>query len=515
MDKKQLKEKIFSVLEEIPVAGIGTSGRDHIRIRMMHYAFDEDWNFYLASMKGDPKIIQLTTNPSLSMIVYQSKEDMNASKEVEISGKASILKEERERRKALKALAKRSPIVAYLIKAGKDSVLDCIKVLPQTIKLRIFGDIVQGIPPTVIEFPEHGEAEKDVNRLVRKIKIWAKELRAPFFTASVVSIFLGTAIAWAKSDIFHLKYFLLTLAAGLLFHAGTNILNDYFDHKSGTDEVNKEFIRPFSGGSRMIQLGLLTPLEVLAGGLLFFLLGGLVGLYLVFERGIIILLLGIVGFFSGFFYSWPPLNWGSRGIGELLVGLNYGVLMTLGAFYVQTQKIVIEPIFASLPVALLISAVLYINEFPDYQADKNVGKKTLVVRLGRKKASFGFIVLITLNYLSLLIGIVLSILPPAALVAFASLPFFLKAIKIAQKEYKNPFDLAPANAFTVMGHLITGLLLILSYAWLGFGPQRLPYSIVLTALCGCFALYYYRYIESQRRTFLGLKASLLLNKSSS
>lgn len=508
MEQKHTKKEIISILNDLKVAGIATSGGDHIRIRMMHYALDKEFNVYLASMKGDPKIIQLTTNPSISLLAHESQEDINKSKEVEITGKALVLKEEKERDKALSSIAERSPVVAYLRNTGNESTLECIKVIPQTIKLRIFEEIVQGLPPTVIEFPENKEAVKDIDLIARKAKSWIKELRAPFFTASAVSIILGTAIAWVKTEIFHLGYFLLTLLAGLLLHAGTNVLNDYFDHKSGNDEMNREFVRPFSGGSRMIQLGLLTPLEVLAGGFLFFFLGGSIGIYLVLERGMFILLLGLIGFISGLFYSWPSLNWGSRGIGELLVGINYGVLMTLGAFYVQTQKIALEPIIASLPIAFLITAVLYINEFPDYQADKSVGKKTLVVRLGRKKAAVGFIVLIVITYISLSAGVILSILPLAALIGLASFPFFLKAIKLSQTFHEKSFDLAPANAFTVMGHLMTGLLLILSYVWLGFGSQNIEYSIILTLACGLFAVYYYRHIERQRRIFLGLKEAL-------
>lgn len=509
MEQKHTKKEILSILNRLKVAGIATSGGDHIRIRMMHYALDDEFNIYLASMKGDPKIIQLTTNPSISLLAHESQEDINKSKEVEIIGKALILKKEKERNKALDAIAERSPVVSYLRNTGNESMLECIKVRPQTIKLRIFEEIVQGLPPTVIEFPENREAVKDIDLIARKAKSWIKELRAPFFTASAVSIFLGTAIAWVKTDIFHLGYFLLTLLAGLLLHAGTNVLNDYFDHKSGNDEINREFIRPFSGGSRMIQLGLLTPLEVLTGGFLLFFLGGSIGVYLVLERGMFILLLGLIGFVSGMFYSWPSLNWGSRGIGELLVGINYGVLMTLGAFYVQTQKIALEPVIASLPIAILITAVLYINEFPDYQADKSVGKKTLVVRLGRKKAAFGFIVLIFITYLSLGVGIILSILPLATLIALASFPFFLRAIKLSQTFHEKSFDLAPANAFTVMGHLITGLLLILSYVWLGFGSQQIEYSIALTLVCVLIAVYYYRHIETQRKIFFALKESLL------
>lgn len=509
MEQKHSKEEMLALLKDLEVAGIATSGGDHIRLRMMHYAFDQDFNIYLASMKGDPKVFQITTNSSLTLLAHQDPGDINTSKEVEVIGKAEILRDKTSREEALAMIAKRSPVVAYLRDSGNESLLECIRVVPQTVKFRVFEEIVQGMPPTVIDFPENRQTVRDIDLFKRKVKSWIKELRAPFFTASAVSVLLGTVLAWAHTGSFLLGYFLLTLAAGLGLHAGTNVLNDYFDHRSGNDELNREFIRPFSGGSRMIQLGLLTPLEVLTAGFLFFLLGGSIGLYLALERGLFILILGAIGVFSGMFYSWPRLNWASRGFGEFLVGLNYGVLMTLGAYYVQAQIVALEPVVASIPLAFLITAVLYINEFPDYEADLRVDKKTLVVRLGRKRAVFGFVALIAISYLSILVGVVLDILPFGTLAGLGSLPFLLRAVTLSRAHYASSSDLAPANAFTVMGHLLTGLLIMLSYIWLRFGTQRIEISVLLTLACGFFALYYYRHIEAQRRAFMGLRESML------
>ncbi len=235
MEEKHSKKEILAVLKNLKVASIATSGGDHIRIRMMHYAHDDEFNVYLSSMKGDPKITQLTLNPTVSLLAHESKENLNKSKEVEVIGKASLIKVEQEKNKALKAIAERSPVVAHLLNTGNESMLECIKVIPQTIKLRIFEEIIQGLPPYVLEFPENREKVTDVNLIARKIKSWSKELRAPFFTASAISILLGTAVAWAKTGIFHLGYFFLALLGGLFLHAGTNIINDYFDHKSSND----------------------------------------------------------------------------------------------------------------------------------------------------------------------------------------------------------------------------------------------------------------------------------------
>lgn len=296
-----------------------------------------------------------------------------------------------------------------------------------------------------------------------KLKIWLAEVRAPFLTATIVPIFLGTSIAWYHTGKIDWLFFFLTLLAGIFLHMGCNVVNDYYDHISTNDDINCEFVRPFSGGSRMIQLGLLTPLEVLTGGLLFFAIGSGIGIYLAIEKGWEILGLGLIGVVSSFFYTAPPLYFASRGIGEFLVGLNFGTLMTLGAYFVQTQRFSIEAILASIPISLLIAGVLYINEFPDYNADKMVGKKTLVVRMGREKAVIPYIFIMLLGYFVVLTSSILGKLPLSSLISFATIPLGVKAVQFARKYHANPTRLVPANAMTIQSHLFTGLLLAFAF----------------------------------------------------
>jgi 1,4-dihydroxy-2-naphthoate octaprenyltransferase len=306
----------------------------------------------------------------------------------------------------------------------------------------------------------------------------------------------------------HWGYFALTLIAAVLLHIGANVVNDYFDHVSGNDEANTEFVRPFSGGSRVIQSGLLSPLEVLTGGLLSFVLAGLIGLYLTWVRGPVVLALGVFGFVSGMFYTGRPFNWASRGMGELLIGLNFGVLMTLGAYFVQTQQLSWIPVLASLPVAFLITAVLWINEFPDYAADRAVGKRTLVVRLGRSRASVVYGALMVSAHLVILAGVIAERLPQATLLAFITLPLSLRAIAHTRRHYDESFDLVPANALTVTSHLATGLLLTLAYTWEGFGQQVTAYVVILGLVFSASVAYMYLYIERQKNIFLGLKQAM-------
>lgn len=301
------------------------------------------------------------------------------------------------------------------------------------------------------------------------MKLWLLETRAPFLSASVVPILLGSAIAWwhmqaSGVGMFHWGYFLLTLVAGICIHTGTNVVNDYFDHKSRCDDINVEYVSPFTGGSRLIQMGLLTPRAVLIEGLIFFAIGSAIGLYLVWARGLTILVLGIIGVFCGFFYTAPPFKLASRGIGELAIGVNFGMLMTLGAYWVQTQSFAWPPALAAIPVSILIATLVYINQFQDCAADKAAGKTHLVVRLGKERAAKGYVVLMVSVNLAVVIGVILGVvpgvgLPLLALLGLLTLPLALRAVRTALAHYADSIELAPANAATIKTHLLTGLLL--------------------------------------------------------
>lgn len=333
-----------------------------------------------------------------------------------------------------------------------------------------------------------------------KLQSWITELRMPFLTATVVSIILGTSVAWVRNSVFNLGYFLLALVGGIFLHVGTNVANDYFDHKSKNDEINKEFIRPFSGGSRTIQMGLLTPREVLLGALVFFFLGTLVGLYLTLTRGAPVLFLGLIGVTSGFFYTAPPLQWANRGVGETLVGLNFGGLMTLGAYYVQTTTFMVEPLLASIPTSLLIAAVLYINEFQDYQADRAVGKKTLVVRLGRDKAVTGYAFIVLAAYAAIFISAVMGITPQYTLIALVSLPLAIEAVQHARKFHSDSLKLVPSNALTIVCHSSVGILTSLSYLLHRFESMGMDLFLIniIIGLCISLTAFFYLKVKLQK-----------------
>jgi 1,4-dihydroxy-2-naphthoate octaprenyltransferase len=301
--------------------------------------------------------------------------------------------------------------------------------------------------------------------------LWVIKVRAPFFTAAAMPVLLGTALAWAREGQFTWWTFLLALVGAVCLQAGTNMTNDYFDHRWGSDEINTEFANPFTGGSRLIQMGLVEPKEMLWQGLGFFLVGSLIGLFLAFTRSWAVLWLGVTGVFCGIFYTAPPFRLARTGFGELVVGLCFGPFPALGAYVVQTGTLSWEPIIASLPVMLLIALVLWINEFQDAPADAAVGKTHLVVRLGRRRSALIFGILLALVYVSLAAGVLLDGVTPFALAGLLTVPLAAKAYRVARVHYDHPQKLTPANALTIRTHLLTGVLVSLGYAVQGVLTQ--------------------------------------------
>jgi 1,4-dihydroxy-2-naphthoate octaprenyltransferase len=293
------------------------------------------------------------------------------------------------------------------------------------------------------------------------VKKWIKGIRAPFFTASAIPVLVGTALAWNMTGKFSLYKFILVLVGVPLFNAGTNLANDYYDHKTGNDDINTS-LTPFSGGSRVIQNGVIPAKHMLIGSFLFFGLGSVMGLYLnAITPGNLVLYLGIFGLLSGFLYTATPVLIGYRGVGELVVGLNLGTLTIIGSYFVQAHSVSWPVFWMSLPIGFLVVAILYINQFPDYEADKAVDKKHLVVRLGKRRAVYGYYLLIAATYLVIAGSVLFRMVTPFALVSFLTLPLAVGAVRTLKSNYDKIAELIPAQAKTIQTHLFTGLLLTL------------------------------------------------------
>ena len=296
-----------------------------------------------------------------------------------------------------------------------------------------------------------------------RLKTMLKVTRAPFFISLVCSVLVGTALAWHEGS-FHWGYLLLTLVGIVCINAGLNMSNDYFDHLSGNDEINQE-LTPFSGGSRTIQEGILSAKQVLVWSLLFFLVGIVIGLYLTLTRGWLVLWLGLVGVFIAFFTSAPPfrLNYLGHGLGELSTFIGSGPLIVVGSYYVQVQRVTWEALWASIPVGLLGAALIWINGFPDYEADKAVGKNTLVVLLGRQRAVWGYVALLVATYVVVVVGASLGFFPYTLLLVLLTVPLAYKSVRGVVQFHSNTPKLIPTSAATIQLYLANALLLCVSY----------------------------------------------------
>jgi 1,4-dihydroxy-2-naphthoate octaprenyltransferase len=335
--------------------------------------------------------------------------------------------------------------------------------------VRGFCDIV-GADAEVTKRSDDYHITWQVRATTPKPSRWAlfvNATRLPFLTAAVVPVFVGAGVAW-KDGFLSAPLFLLTFFGAAFFHIGANVINDYFDHISGVDEANLS-PTPFSGGSRLIQRGLLEPKSVRNLALLFYALGALIGFVLMFLSSWHVILFGIAGFVLGWIYTAPPFRLVHRGVGEIAIGVAFGPVIVMGTYWVQAMRWSNEALLASIPVGLLIAAVLYINEFPDRGWDDRAGKRTLVARLPIQVAIVGYGLLVGAAYLTILVGVILRVLPIPALLALLTIPAAWKALQVLRRFHSHPYRLIPANAGTIFTHLQTGMLLFFGYVIAGFG----------------------------------------------
>jgi len=291
------------------------------------------------------------------------------------------------------------------------------------------------------------------------MKKWLIAIRAPFFTAAIAPAILGVAVAFYEGYAINWWRAVVALVGLVAVHGGTNLANDYFDHRSRNDWVNLT-PTPFSGGSRVIQQGVISPRAILIYSLSCFAVGIVCGLYLWrVTPGNVVLWLGLFGVASGFLYTAVPVAIGYRGVGEFFVGLNFGPVSVLGAHYVQAGQLSPAALMASVPLGLLIAAVLYINEFPDYEADRQVNKKTLVVLLGPERARYGYLLILLLTYGSIITFIAIGGLPAWTAIALATALLGAKATMVLMRHCREPYKLLPANGQTIIIHFATGILL--------------------------------------------------------
>lgn len=286
--------------------------------------------------------------------------------------------------------------------------------------------------------------------------IWLRAIRIRFLLASVMAVSNGLAIAYWKTGTIDPISAILTYIGVIFLHASVDLLNDYWDHKRGIDDVTTR--TKFSGGTGVLPENLLTPNAVYVAGVIFLILGASIGAYFVVTRGFTIAV--ILGFavVSIYFYSTSIVN---AGLGELFVAIK-GAMIVLGTFYVQSMVIGSAALYVGAIVGILSATVLFVNSFPDFEADRSKGRHTLVIVLGKKLAARIFPLFVITAYVMIIAGIFLGFTKVYSLVSLGSIPFAAKSILLLTKDQQSLKFLIPAMASTVAYSRITGFLLALS-----------------------------------------------------
>ncbi len=293
------------------------------------------------------------------------------------------------------------------------------------------------------------------------MKVWFLETRPQFLLLSVVLAFLGTTMA-SYDGSFRLFYALLAFIGLLLAHISVNVLNDYFDYRSGIDlEVQRT---PFSGGSGVLPAAGMTPRQVFWLGMGAFILIVPIGVYFLIERGWQLLPLLLAGAICILAYTPFILRMKSP---EWAAGLGLGTLPVLGTYFVQTASYIapeqpLAAIIASIPSGFLVYNLLLLNEFPDTEADKKAGRQTLPITVGKRKASWVYSGVAIAVYLWIIASVVFGQMPVFSLIALATLPLAIRAIQGALKS-DDMSKLVPAMANNVLVVLVTQLLLGIGY----------------------------------------------------
>lgn len=240
--------------------------------------------------------------------------------------------------------------------------------------------------------------------------------RPMFFPASILPVVLGTAWGARAAGDLDVLAFALALAATVSVHAAVNVFNDVYDDICGTDPINTGRVYPFTGGSRFIQDGIMDRRAMRRLGLVLLAAAGLFGIALAALKGPVVIALGVLGAGLGLAYSAVPVQLSARGLGELAVGIGFGVLPVMGAAWLQSGTFGPAELLISLPTSLWVLNILLINEIPDIDADAAAGKRTLPVRWGLRGTWPLYVATNTLALLAVTTAVAWRLFPAVAIV---------------------------------------------------------------------------------------------------
>ena len=295
---------------------------------------------------------------------------------------------------------------------------------------------------------------------LQKIKsivfLWFRAIRIKFILASIIAVSNGIAISYWKTGAVDPVYALLTYFGIMCLHISVDLLNDYSDFKRGIDTNTKR--TRYSGGTGVIPENLISPRLIYCVGVVFLILGGLTGLYFVTIKGIVILILLSFAIISIYFYSTNIVN---AGLGELFVAIK-GCMIVMGSYYIQSDTIDLTSIFVGIIIGLLSAVVLLVTSFPDYEADKKSGRRTLVILSGKQNSVKIVAGLIIATCGMIIGGAIFNVIPVFSTIGLLSIPFAVKAI-YKLKRFNEPSQLVSSMANSIIYSRICGLLLAISF----------------------------------------------------
>jgi len=287
------------------------------------------------------------------------------------------------------------------------------------------------------------------------LKTWFVETRPHFLLLTPVCVFVGIAVAVHEPPPFNVLHFVLAFLGALLAHISVNVLNDYFDYRSGIDLKTRR--TPFSGGSGILPAGFLNPKSVYFFGAVCLLALIPIGIYFLYEYGLLILPIGIPGILVIYFYTTHitknPL------LCAIAPGLGFGPLMVLGTHFTQTGDYTLAAVIASMVPGFLISNLLLLNQFPDIEADIVASRRHLPIAAGRQYSAKVYAGLILVTYLWLIFAVVFKVLPWTALLGLITLPLGLKTVKGVLRYCDDIDNLLPFMGSNIQVTLLTPFLI--------------------------------------------------------
>ena len=289
------------------------------------------------------------------------------------------------------------------------------------------------------------------------LSVWLRVIRVRFLLASIIAVSVGLSLNWWQNSTFDFLDAILTFAGVMALHASVDLLNDFWDFKRGIDTKTKR--TKMSGGTGVLPEGLLKPSSVYRAGVAFLIIGAVIGGYFVITDGITIAIILGFAILSIYFYSTKIVD---SGLGEFFVAVK-GAMIVIGTLFIQSGEITIESILAGIVVGALSSLVLFIASFPDHDADKSKGRKTLVIVAGKEKAVKLFWIFPLVSYCAILSGVLLQVFPLLSMISFLSIPIMMKSGLGLKKHYNSVDNLFPFMSSTLMFSRLTGVLFVISF----------------------------------------------------